>query len=45
MRFFLGGVMEYSEILKRIESHFNFKSDKNKKEHHIIEKFLLNITN
>ena len=37
--------MEYSEILKRIESHFNFKSDKNKKEHHIIEKFLLDISN
>jgi len=37
--------MDYSEIIKRLEDQFGFKGNKAAKEHHVIENFLLEISN
>ncbi len=37
--------MDYSEINKRLEEQFGFKGNRAAKEHHVIENFLLEISN
>lgn len=37
--------MDYSEIIKRLEQHFEFRGDKANKEHHVVERFLLEVSN